>query len=288
MFCLHFKLDPYSASSEDLALYAQFLSRTLTSFSSIGGYISAVKVLFSIMDIPFPEKDIFLHLTLKGLKRILARPVKQARPITPTILLDIYAVLNLRDPVDVTLWCSFVFSFFLMLRSSQLFPRSMANKFVNKIIKRRDIVVRGDSLLVNLYWTKTIQFNERKLVLPLGALPSSPLCPLNAFKLMKIMTPASQDSSAFVLKQQDTLIPIVYTQFHVLFRQLLQRAGYDGSTFSSHSFRRGGATWAFKNNVPEHLIKLQGDWKSDAFRRYLEVDVSDREKVFSAMSKSIK
>ena len=46
--------------------------------------------------------------------------------------------------------------------------------------------------------------------------------------------------------------------------------GLDPNHYSSHSFRRGGATWAFKCGVSAELIQLQGDWKSDAYKLYLK------------------
>lgn len=36
--------------------------------------------------------------------------------------------------------------------------------------------------------------------------------------------------------------------------------------FSSHSFRRGGATHAFRSKVPADLIQLHGDRKLDGYK----------------------
>jgi hypothetical protein len=33
----------------------------------------------------------------------------------------------------------------------------------------------------------------------------------------------------------------------------------------------GGATWAFSAEVPTELIQLYGDWKSNAYKKYLKV-----------------
>ena len=40
--------------------------------------------------------------------------------------------------------------------------------------------------------------------------------------------------------------------------------------FRGHSFRRGGAIWAFQNGVPGYLIQIYGDWASDTYKCYLE------------------
>jgi len=47
----------------------------------------------------------------------------------------------------------------------------------------------------------------------------------------------------------------------------------DPQSFSPHSFRRGGASFAFECNVPGEFIKFQGDWRSDGYLVYLEMSV---------------
>jgi hypothetical protein len=50
---------------------------------------------------------------------------------------------------------------------------------------------------------------------------------------------------------------------------LYVRIGKNPKQFSTHSFRRGGASWAFSSEIPSELIQLYGDWKSDAYKNYL-------------------
>ena len=56
----------------------------------------------------------------------------------------------------------------------------------------------------------------------------------------------------------------------------LDLAGYNSVVFPGHSFRRGGATFAFAGEVPGELIQLHGDWASDAYLRYLDVSLHCR------------
>ena len=62
-------------------------------------------------------------------------------------------------------------------------------------------------------------------------------------------------------------------------RELLQRAspGIDVSKYGTHSFRRGGATYALRVGVSPVLIKLMGDWRSECFYDYCSVDEELRE-----------
>ena len=44
----------------------------------------------------------------------------------------------------------------------------------------------------------------------------------------------------------------------------LSRSGLPPEQYGSHSFRRGGATFALEAGVPLDSIAVMGDWKSDA------------------------
>ena len=147
----------------------------------------------------------------------------------------------------------------------------------------------GDKvLLCKIRWSKTIQFGQRVLVLPLFAIQNSPLCPVSAFKRMITEFPTRSGSDpAFQIRHGWNIIPLTYFKFHYYLRRLLKEAGYEAGLFSSHSFRRGGATFAFQSSVPDLLIKLQGDWQSDAYQKYLDFSLVDRSTVFLHMAANL-
>ena len=68
---------------------------------------------------------------------------------------------------------------------------------------------------------------------------------------------------------------------------MLAEVGENPAYYSSHSFRRGGATFAHSVGVPAQLIKLMGDWHSDAYERYLHVSFSDKNRAASSVAKAV-
>ena len=58
----------------------------------------------------------------------------------------------------------------------------------------------------------------------------------------------------------------------------------DPKQFAKHSFRRGGAALAYKAGVQTDLIKTQGDWKSEAYQKSIEVSLSDKLKLAKLMN----
>jgi integrase len=79
--------------------------------------------------------------------------------------------------------------------------------------------------------------------------------------------PASTESPAFLIESRGKSIPLAYNQFQNKLKQLISLIGLNPLLFSSHSFRRGGATLLANAGIPSNMILLIGDWKSDAYKK---------------------
>ena len=55
-------------------------------------------------------------------------------------------------------------------------------------------------------------------------------------------------------------------------RQILALSGFEPSSYSGHSFRRGGATLGFKLGLSIVEIKQRGDWRSSAVESYIDIE----------------
>ena len=274
LFCHYYNLKKLPCDLETLCLFAQFLSRSFTSVDSIRNYLSGVKILHLFLDLPFPHfESFYFKLFMKGLKRCNPHTVKAALPITPDILLKIKENLDFSDPNHLTYWCLFLFAFYLMCRKSNLVGTVTD---CSKSLKRGDISVFDNFLLVRFRWTKTIQFQERCLEIPIIKNVSSPLCAYSAFKDMTKEFLVSADSPAFVVNCNEKYKPVSYSMLQNFLKLIIAKIGLDPEKYSSHSFRRGGATWAFRSGVSPNLIQLQGDWQSDAYKLYLQHDLNDK------------
>jgi site-specific recombinase XerD len=78
--------------------------------------------------------------------------------------------------------------------------------------------------------------------------------------------------------------PVTYYLFQNKLRQVLNDLGFDSSLYSSHSFRRGFATLAFKNNISSDEIQILGDWHSDVYKRYISLSIEDKCKIMKDIS----
>lgn len=275
LFCIYFNMQYLPAETCTLQLYAQFLSRSFKSVESIRNYLSGIRTMHMMLGYSINHLNNFLiNLSLKGLTRLKQHMVRQAEPITPLILSEIYGKLNMNNADDSVYWCLFLFAFFLVARKSNLVPTNKSDIEAKHCLLRKDITMIGENLCVTMRWSKTIQFGQRLLKTPLLKLQSSILCPVNAYQKMLEFIPITRiDQPLFVLKNEKI---VTYYMFQKRFRYILSELGYDSSKFSSHSFRRGFATFAFRSNIAADEIQILGDWHSDVYKRYISLSIDDK------------
>ena len=124
-------------------------------------------------------------------------------------------------------------------------------------------------------------------VSPLVAMDDSPLCPVKSLRDMLSYFPKSSRQEKIPLFAYDdgkTVKCLTYASFVKSLKFYLDRCGYSSADYSGHSFRRGGCSFAFKIGLPPALIKLRGDWRSNAYERYITIDNDLQLKVAKAMS----
>ena len=285
LFCLYFGLTYLPAETEILSLYAQFLSRTFKSTQSIKNYISGIKTMHYMLGYSTEKiNDFLLNLSLKGIARLNPYCIRQALPITPSMLIQMSSFMDLTDPVDVVYWCLFLFAFFLFARKSNLVPTSKSDMKDKKFLLRKNVSIEANYIIVSMNWSKTIQFGERVLQTPLIQIPGSVLCPVTAYFTMCEKVKAKSEDPLFSLPSGKC---ITYSKFQSKLRELISKLQINPDMYSSHSFRRGGSTWAFESGVPSDLIQFQGDWRSDAYKKYLTFSLHDKVQVAMKMKQHI-
>ena len=196
LFCTCFRFTPTPATLDTVCLYVQFLSRTLSP-PAIRNCLSGVKLLhlFSGFEFLF-NKDFLLSLTLRGIARNALHTPRRALPVTPDVFYHISKVLDFEnDPLSCSLFCAFLFTFLLMAPLANIVTRSRQCFDPSPHLTRRDIATNQHGLIVTFKCTKTLQFGERKLHIPLVRLPGSPLCPVSAYHRMIRLVPASSVST---------------------------------------------------------------------------------------------
>ncbi|XP_078613489.1 uncharacterized protein LOC144883111 [Branchiostoma floridae x Branchiostoma japonicum] len=289
-FCLFLGYPPVPATTEIVCRYAAFLARSLT-YTSVRQYLNIVSLLHKEFGLPNPTLQNWqLHTVLRGIRRFKGDTPRRKLPITPTILLGILSTLDLSLSVDATFWAACLVAFFCLFRKANLVPSSKNAFSASKHLSRCDFKLSAWGFTVTCRFSKTIQFGERLLEIPLPAIPGSPLCPCAALTLAFSKTRgALPDQSAFLYSEPTgSLTPLTYPKFLRKLRSSLSALGFKPSLYAGHSFRRGGASYLLECGVPLDLIKIMGDWKSDSVFVYLAINLQGRLTVMNKMGQRLR
>ena len=205
-----------------------------------------------------------------ALSVFLEQAVSRKSPMTPSILHAAFDLFNFRIPLHAAMWALFLVTFFTFLRKSNLVPDNK-RQISSTVITQANLVFTFAGANIHVSATKTIQCQQRSLILRIPAIPGSHLCPILALRRHLAINPGPVCAPLFSVFSGSGSAPITYKQFCVFLSRVLSKLHLDPSVYSPHSFRQGGATFAFDCHIPPEIIKLQGDWKSDAYLVYLEL-----------------
>ena len=283
-FTLHFKLKAWPASVDTLTCFLEFMART-SGFPHLKHLLSSVKFLHEALDQPFPTNSFMIDMTMQGLKRRLARVPFQVLPLTPVIMRKMFSHLNMALLADRALWCSYLLSFYGLLRKSSSVPKSSSYN-VNKVLVRRNISVDMVNNMVYIYLGrgKTNNFCTRDVIIPVPGNSDPAMDPVRHLHALFSGVTASPDSPAFSHAQGQF---INYASFTSRLKNLLKKSGYNPDLYSGHSFRRGGASFLHSCGGTALMIQASGDWSSQCFTRYLYLTESERLHSQSLMARGI-
>ncbi len=153
---------------------------------------------------------------------------------------------------------------------------------------RGDVFQSPKGLALRIRWAKTIQFQDRVFLVPLPFLHNHPLCPVTALCVVLAASPSAPDESPlFCYPVAGGYVPLTQSVFNHRLKSLLTDLGLTPSQYSGHSFRRGGASWAFAAGLPGEFIQLMGDWHSSAYKMYLEIDIDFKFQLLQKFSTSL-
>ena len=269
-FCNSIGANPVPATTQLLCRYAAFLARKL-KYTSIKQYFNIIRLLHSEWGLPNPCQDNFhLKATLQGIRRHLGDTVIRKCPITPDLLLEILDKLNVRTPKGASIWAACLLMFFGLLRRSNVMVNSKADFDPAKHLRRQDLNFTKDGLQVTIRWTKTVQYRERVLTIPYPWKKGEKLCPTQGvYQAVRLTPQASALGPALVCDLSPNPTPLTTGVFMDTLRACLSRPGRDTNQYAGHSFRRGGASWAFQKGVSIELVRQLGDWSSNAYTKYV-------------------
>ena len=287
LFCQYFKFNPFPVSKTIYLLYLVFFFCSLSSYRSVVNYLGIITHINRSFgtSLAFLE-DYDVYLAKRAVRRILGDCVTRKEPITIEILLRLFSQFDFSKHLHVCMRALFLVAFFSFLRISNLVPYKLSDIVDPQAchLTPSNVTFISQGALLRITHTKTIQFRKRQLEIPLPRIPGSPLCPVTALQQYLASVQLSPSSPLFVCKSQGAYRPILAHQYNAFIKASLSAIGVNPAHYSSHSFRRGGATFAFCSEAPTAFIKAQGDWKSDAYLVYLTLSTANKFTILNSIT----
>ena len=277
MFCMFIEGDNFALPVSDsvLCLYLQWQSLTVDP-KNLKTKLSAIRYLHERLGYAWvpPSERFMVHRCVMGLKRLCLTPVRRKLPITPALLMRMRLCpgIDWSTPVMVVVRGAMLIAFFCFLRKDN-FTVDKADAFnTRRHLCRGDVVFGRSDVTFTFRHSKTNQFHARVHRTKAVQIPGHLLDPVRALMdAFKVCPQANLEGPAFAIPTRGGgMAPLTHRLFVETLRFCLGKIGVDPSMFSGHSFRRGGATFAHRMGVPPLLIKLMGDWSSDAYMTYID------------------
>ena len=269
-FCEEFEenLSPYPCGVDQVCLYMTFLARRLC-FSSIRNYVSALSI--HLKDLDCEPVDYSCHKLKKcmmGIRRIKGDGVSQAAPLLPSGLLRVFGALQ-RTQGHTAVRAAMLLSFRALLRKGHVTESE-------ERLLRKDITFHPWGIMIAVRKSKTIQYKEKVHRIPVAKVRNIDLCAVHWVARHFTECPAPPGAQAFRMPRRGNSVPLSYSYYLNVLKLVCARVGLDPTVFSTHSLRRGGATFLRMCGAPIEVIKERGDWKSDAVNLYLKASLAER------------
>ena len=272
IFCVAFHAEFLPTSRITLLGFVELMSRTC-GYDHVQHVLSSVKFLHKFLGYPYAGDSFEFKILQRGLRRKLAKAARQVLPITPEMLILMYEFIDVTKPVELAHWTAFLFALRLLYRKSSIAPDSL-NKFnpVTGLSRGKAVLAHG-SVLVFQNFSKTNQFMAATRTTPLAPGAIRALDPVFHYEKLVVEHRVPDTYPAFSYSEQGAVKCVTRRSFNAYLKSLLLKIGLDPSLWSGHSFRRGGATLLYRLGIDPLTIQACGDWSSDTFLRYLEVNI---------------
>lgn len=276
-FCDTYNLEALPADTQQLTRFAVYLHMRKLKPETINNYLSGVRTLHGLAGLRVPQTESLIHqMVLKGIRSRNKIPKKQAEAITPQVLKMIFQCVDLSDSLELVAWVAVLIGFHCLLRASNLTARTVSAFNPQENLLRQDFRMHRHMLLAHIKWTKTLQYREKKLLIPVIPFADEQINAVRWFQFMVDKIPAPSNAPAFSVPSKKGLLPLTYRQLSSKLKKWTQACSLDSSKFTSHCLRRGGASWLDEQGVPESVIAVLGDWRTNAFKNYIDSALSTR------------
>ena len=271
-FCDCYSYDYLPCSTARVATYVAYLSFFLV-YWSILNYLSGLSYYLKARGHQGLDFTIFaIRQSLSGARRMCGKGRGKSVGLFPNDLLNIFETLDLTKCNHLVFWSALTLAFRCLLRASDYC-------YSRHAVRISDLKLVKDGLIVLIRSSKTNQFREFISEIPVFANADSLVCPVFCLKEMLSLRCPGLEEMVFKIKYKGRWRPMSANWFNSMLRKHCKIP-----KVSSHSLRRGGASFMLQNRHKVAEVKQRGQWKSYCVYEYLCLRTDQamvRDKIFS-------
>ena len=261
-FCNNYDLVPFPPRESTILRYIAHLDILNLRSQTVKVYIASLDHYCALYDFNKPSSFQRVKLMLRAIS-IKDRPRNAKLPIT-TDILTLMKPLVLDSSLDGYMyWAAMLTAHFGLLRVSEFTVNSVFDN--NYHISRDAVLITPDRIKLFIPRSKTDVKNQGFTLS--FACNSTNICPFCALKLYLSESPNYKNVPLFTLASG---VPLSRSLFVEKTKSILSSLGMDKRSYSSHSYRSGGATSAAKVGLKDWELKQLGRWKSDTYQSYIK------------------
>lgn len=215
--------------------YAHYIANTVVSYETVVNYLSGVRRLHELAGYEAPgAQEPNMKLMMCALKLELAHPIKQAEPVTPELLRA--------DHTRMVCFTALLVGFYLFLCKSNLVPDGEKKFDPQKQLTRADVQIGGTMALVVIRWSKTIQYREKELLLPLMLVEDVRICPVFWLRLMMHKIRAGDQEPLFSIPMGcvGVVKPLTYDCLGTQLKHWVGMMQMPNDRYTLHGLQKGG------------------------------------------------
>ncbi|XP_053556943.1 uncharacterized protein LOC128648368 isoform X1 [Bombina bombina] len=226
--------------------------------------MAALSFFFKLLGAGDPTGCFFIRQTLKGWGRMQPNKGDVREPITRDRLERLVAVLPIicKSEFEVLLFkAAFVLAFAGALRITELV--SPSKKHMDRGVQFDHVRISPPAVLLFIPKSKTDQAAKGTWLT--FTAQGDACCPMETLAAYVRHRPAL--AGQFLIHENGMALSIY--QFRRVLALAVERAGFDPSRITPHSFRIGAATDAALQGAQEQTIKTLGRWRSNRYKLYV-------------------
>lgn len=268
IFCEKVHLPSLPITCDTVCIFLLHLALQGLCYTTINNEVSALVMFAKVYQCPVDiRSDYGVILTLKALRRLLGDQSVAKDELYPSDLYKIYMQVDRSSVNEWLTWVGVVFLYRTLLRKCHVF----VGEFNTNLLKRNNVQFTPYEFLVSVYNSKTIQYKERCIKIPVCS-GGGFLCAPTLLKSYMENHPSLSEAPLLSHVRHGSVIPVQYSAALGLLKRWSEKAGLDKNV-GLHSLRRGAATLMSLPGSSLEDIKDRGDWRSLAVLSYLSYPI---------------